>query len=59
MTDTTTDIVPIAPGNRWWAWVLAVIGLSTLAAIGVASLLPSGLVSSKENERTGEMQPTP
>ena len=59
MTDTTPDIVPIAPGNRWWAWVLAVIGLSTLAAIGVASLLPSGLVSSKENERTGEMQPTP
>jgi PDZ domain-containing protein len=59
VTDTTTDIVPIAPGNRWWAWVLAVIGLSTLAAIGVASLLPSGLVSSKENERTGEMQPTP
>ncbi len=59
MTDTTTDIVLTAPRNRWWAWVLAAIGLLTIAAIGVASLLPSGLVSSKENQRTGEMNPTP
>ena len=59
MTDTTTDIVLIAPRNRWWAWVLAALGLLALAAIGVASLLPSGIVSSKENQRTGEMVPTP
>ena len=59
MTDTTTDIVLTAPRNRWWAWVLAAMGLLTLAAIGVASLLPSGIVSSKENQRTGEMDPTP
>ena len=59
MTDTTTDIVLIAPRNRWWAWVLAALGLLALAAIGVASLLPSGIVSSKENQRTGEMLPTP
>jgi PDZ domain-containing protein len=59
VTDTTTDIVLTAPRNRWWAWVLAAIGLLTIAAIGVASLLPSGLVSSKENQRTGEMNPTP
>ncbi len=59
MTDTTTDIVLTAPRNRWWAWVLAAVGLLTLAAIGVASLLPSGIVSSKENQRTGEVDPTP
>ncbi len=59
MTDTTTDIVLTTPRNRWWAWVLASLGLLTLAAIGVASLLPSGLVSSKENQRTGEMNSTP
>ena len=59
MTDTTTDIVLIAPRNRWWAWVLAALGLLALTAIGVASLLPSGIVSSKENQRTGEMVPTP
>jgi PDZ domain-containing protein len=59
VTDTTTDIVLIAPRNRWWAWVLAALGLLALAAIGVASLLPSGIVSSKENQRTGEMVPTP
>ena len=59
VTDTTTDIVLIAPRNRWWAWVLAALGLLALAAIGVASLLPSGIVSSKESQRTGEMVPTP
>jgi len=59
VTDTTTDIVLTAPRNRWWAWGLAAVGLLTLAAIGVASLLPSGIVSSKENQRTGETAPTP
>jgi PDZ domain-containing protein len=59
VTDTTTDIVLTTPRNQWWAWVLASVGLLTLAVIGVASLLPSGLVSSKENQRTGEMEPTP
>ena len=59
MTDTTTDIVVNSPRNRWWAWTIAGIGLLALAAIGVASLLPSSLVGEKENQRTGEMEPTP
>ncbi len=59
MTDTTTDIVVNHPRNRWWAWALAAVGLCTLALIGVASLVPSSLVSDKENERTGEAEPTP
>ena len=59
VTDTTTDIVVKRPRNRWWAWLLAAVGLLTLAAIGVASLLPSSPVSNKENERTGENEPTP
>jgi len=69
VTDTTsemiptetlsTDDVPTAPRNRWWAWTLAVTGLVLLAFIGVAGLLPATLVSDKENQRTGEIQPTP
>ncbi len=64
VTDTTSDIVPsvegpIAPRQRWWAWTLAGLGLAVLVAIGLASLLPSSLVSEKENQRTGEMEPTP
>jgi len=69
VTDTTTDIVPskqneglsvpAGPRNRWWAWAMAGIGLALLAVIGVASLLPSTLVSDKENRRTGELEPTP
>ncbi len=64
VTDTTTDIVPrdddpMAPRNRWWAWAMAGGGVVILAVIGVASLLPSTLVSEKENRRTGELEPTP
>jgi len=69
VTDTTTDMVPTetpptddalaAPCNRWWAWAIAVTGVVLLAVIGVASLLPATLVSDKENQRTGEIQPTP
>ncbi len=64
VTDTTTHIVPSVealspPRNRWWAWVIASVGVGVLAAIGVASLLPSTLVSEQENPRTGEMEPTP
>lgn len=69
VTDTTTnsvpngpdraDAVPIAPKNRWWAWAIAVVAVGVLAAIGVASLLPSTLVGEKENRRTGELEPTP
>jgi PDZ domain-containing protein len=59
VTDTTTDIVVNSPRNRWWAWMIAGIGLLALAAIGVASLLPSSLVGEKENKRTGEMEATP
>jgi PDZ domain-containing protein len=49
----------MAPRNRWWAWVLAGLGLAVLAAIGVASLLPSSWVSEKEDARSGELEPTP
>jgi PDZ domain-containing protein len=59
VTDTTTDIVVNSPRNRWWAWAIAGLGLLALAAIGMASLLPSSLVGEKENERTGAMEPTP
>ena len=59
MTDTTSDSVVIRPGDRWWAWSLAVVGLVVLAAIGVMALLPSSLVGEKENQRTGEVEPTP
>jgi len=59
VTDTTTDSVLKPPRNRWWAWVLAGLGLLLLAVIGVASLLPSSWVSDKESARTGEMEPTP
>lgn len=69
VTDTTETMVPsesksdasvlTEPRTRWWAWAAAVIGLLVLAVIGVASLLPSTLVSDKENRRTGEIEPTP
>ena len=64
VTDTTTDMVPSAddpvpPRTRWWAWVIASVGVGVLVAIGVAALLPSTLVSEQENARTGEMEPTP
>ncbi len=69
VTDTTSEMIPTetlstddgptAPRNRWWAWTLAVTGLVLLAVIGVAGLLPATLVSDKENQRTGEIQPTP
>jgi PDZ domain-containing protein len=56
MVPTEGDTPPRA---RWWAWVLAGIGVAVLATIGIASLLPSTLVSDKENARTGELDPTP
>jgi PDZ domain-containing protein len=59
VTDTTSDIVPIAPRNRWWALALAGAGLAILATVGVLSLLPATLVAEKENGRTGELEPTP
>lgn len=58
VTDTTSDIVPTAR-NRWWAWVVAGVGLVVLGGIGIASLLPSTLVAEKENRRTGEIEPAP
>ncbi len=58
MSDTTTDIV-LTPRQRWWAWLVAGIGLLVLGAIGIASLLPSSLVAEDENRRTGEIEPTP
>jgi Lon-like protease len=38
---------------------MAGLGVVVLAVIGLASLLPSTLVSEKENQRTGELEPTP
>jgi Lon-like protease len=49
----------MAPRARWWAWAVAGLGLAVLAVIGVTALLPATLVSEKENQRTGEMEPTP
>jgi PDZ domain-containing protein len=59
VTDTTSDIVLIAPRNRWWAWVAAGLGLGVLAVIGVLALLPSSLVAGKEDADTGETVPLP
>ena len=59
VTDTTTKSVPVAPRRRWWAVAIAVVGMLVLATIAVSSILPSTLVSDKENRRTGELEPTP
>lgn len=59
MTDTTTDIVPKAPRDRWWAWIPVGISLLLLVVISVSSLLPSSLVAEKENRRTEQLEPTP
>ena len=59
VTDTTTQSVPVAPRRRWWAVAVAVVGMLVLATIAVSSILPSSLVSDKENGRTGELDPTP
>ena len=59
MTDTTADIVPVAPPTRWWLWALAGIGLLVLVVIAVASVLPATLVAEKVNPRIEEIQPAP
>jgi PDZ domain-containing protein len=59
VTDTTNDIVPNTPRNRWWAWALAAFGVLTLVVISVSSLLPSSLVAEKENRRTEQLEPAP
>lgn len=59
VTDTTTNSVPVARPPRWWAVALAVAAVAAIALIGVAAILPSTLVSDKENQRTGEFEPTP
>ncbi len=38
---------------------MAGVGVFVLAVIGAASLLPATLVSEKENQRTGDIEPTP
>lgn len=59
MTDTTPDIVPVAPRAKWWGWSLGVVGMALLVVIAVSSILPSTLVAEKVNQRTGEVEPTP
>jgi Lon-like protease len=59
VTDTTTDMVPSAPRQRWWAWGLAALGIFALAVIAVSAILPSTLVSEKPNARTEALEPTP
>jgi PDZ domain-containing protein len=59
VTDTTPDIVPVAPRAKWWGWSLAVLGLALLVVIAVSSLLPSTIAAEKVNARTGEVEPTP
>ena len=57
--DTTTEIVLPGPGNRWWAWPLAALGLIVLAVIAVASLLPATIVAERYDERAEETRATP
>ena len=59
MTDTTINIVPNTPRDRWWAWALTALGVLTLVVISVSSLLPSSLVAEKENRRTEQLEPAP
>ncbi|NND76543.1 MAG: hypothetical protein HKN44_16230 [Ilumatobacter sp.] len=59
MTDTTSPIVPTEPRQRWWAWVIATIGLVLLLVISVTSLIPATVVAEKENARLMEDQPAP
>ncbi len=74
MTDTTTPSVP-APAvpddgthgdevvthqhTPWWAWVVAGVGFVVLAVVAVLSVLPATLLAEKEDESTGEVEPTP
>ena len=52
-------MVPIAPRQRWWGWLIAIIGLVLLVVIAVASLLPATLVAEKEDPQTGAVEETP
>lgn len=58
VSDTATDSVVTAT-NRWWAWVLAAVGVAVLVVVCVTSVLPSSLVAEKENRRTGAVEATP
>ena len=49
-------MVPIAPRQRWWGWLIAIVGLVLLAVIAVASLLPATLVAEKEDPQTGAVE---
>ena len=65
MTDTTNDsVLPapaecLEPARRWWALVLAGVGLLLLAGISIGSLIPATVVAERYNERVGEYQATP
>jgi len=59
VTDTTPTIVPIAPRQRWWLWVIAALGLLLLVVVAVSSVLPATLVAEKYNSRVDEVQPAP
>lgn len=65
MTDTTTNSVLsepaecLEPARRWWALVLAGVGLLLLAGISIGSVIPSTVVAERYNERVGEYQATP
>jgi Lon-like protease len=59
VTDTTTPIVLIPPRQRWWAWVLAGVGLVGLMAMAVSALVPSRFFVTTTNERLDVSQPAP
>jgi Lon-like protease len=59
VTDTTIPIVLITPPQRWWAWVLASVGLVGLVAVAASALIPSQIVATTENLRLEQQQPAP
>lgn len=53
------DLETPSRGHRWWAVPITLLSLFALVAIGVTSVLPSELVASKENPRTGDDEEAP
>lgn len=48
-----------SPPQRWWAWVLAAVGVAGLAALTLSVLIPAEVVARTENLRLQEEQPAP
>ncbi|MFN3256856.1 MAG: S16 family serine protease [Ilumatobacter sp.] len=59
MTDTTNNIVLVAPRQRWWAVGLAVISLLVLSAVTVAVIIPAQTFARADNPFRDEVEPAP